>query len=130
MRGHARVFPYNPAGVATMKETLERELKLSVDRGFRLPELPGRSLARHTLTSTYHDSRDFRLARAGVTLRRRVENRKSVWQLKLPRGATRRRRSSSCSPPIYAARRSSRSPHCARSARACGSGTTRAPSRT
>ena len=89
MRGHARVFPYNPAGVATMKETLERELKLSVDRGFRLPELPGRSLARHTLTSTYHDSRDFRLARAGVTLRRRVENRKSVWQLKLPRGAAR-----------------------------------------
>jgi CHAD domain-containing protein len=72
-----------------MEETLERELKLSVDRGFRLPDLPGRPLPRRTLTSTYHDTADFRLARSGVTLRRRVENRKGVWQLKLPRGAAR-----------------------------------------
>ena len=72
-----------------MKETLERELKLSVERTFRLPELPGRALARRTLTSIYHDTPDFRLAQAGVTLRRRIENRKSVWQLKLPRGAAR-----------------------------------------
>ena len=72
-----------------MKETLERELKLSVERTFRLPELPGRALARRSLTSIYHDTPDFRLAQAGVTLRRRIENRKSVWQLKLPRGAAR-----------------------------------------
>src|SRR4026209_2092480 len=63
-----------------MKETLERELKLSVERTFRLPELPGRALARRTLTSIYHDTPDFRLAQAGVTLRRRIENRKSVRQ--------------------------------------------------
>jgi len=37
-----------------------------------------------TLTSTYFDTPDRALARAGVTLRRRVENRKGLWQLKLP----------------------------------------------
>jgi CHAD domain-containing protein len=72
-----------------MQETLERELKLSVERGFRLPDLPGRPLPRRTLTSSSYDTADIRLARAGITLRRRVENRKGVWQLKLPRGIAR-----------------------------------------
>jgi CHAD domain-containing protein len=71
--------------VAPLKQTVERELKLSAERGFRLPPLPGEPLPRRTLTSTYYDTADYRLARAGVTLRRRVESRKGVWQLKLPR---------------------------------------------
>ena len=62
----------------------ERELKLAVPAGFSLPDLPGEPLEPRTLTSTYFDTPDLALARAGVTLRRRVENRRGVWQLKLP----------------------------------------------
>ena len=72
-----------------MTEHLERELKLSADGSFRLPELPGAALADRTFTSTYYDTPDYRLARSSVTLRRRVENRRGLWQLKLPRGADR-----------------------------------------
>jgi hypothetical protein len=72
-----------------VKETLERELKLVADPGFRLPELPGEALPSRVFTSTYWDTRDNRLARGGVTLRRRVEARRGLWQLKLPRGVAR-----------------------------------------
>jgi len=70
--------------VATLRETHERELKLTVPAGFALPDLPGEPLGPKTLTSTYHDTADRALARAGITLRRRVENRRGLWQLKLP----------------------------------------------
>ena len=35
-------------------------------------------------TSTYHDTRDMRLAAAGITLRHRSEEGSGLWQLKLP----------------------------------------------
>jgi CHAD domain-containing protein len=70
--------------VARLRETHERELKLSVPAGFALPDLPGDVLEPQTFTSTYHDTADRALARAGITLRRRVQNRKGLWQLKLP----------------------------------------------
>jgi CHAD domain-containing protein len=73
----------------TMRQTVERELKLSAPPGFRLPDLPGEPLPRQTFSSAYFDSPDHRLARAGVTLRRRVENRRGLWQLKLPHGLAR-----------------------------------------
>ncbi len=41
--------------------------------------LPGR-----TFTATYVDTADRRLLRAGITLRRRVENRAGLWHLELP----------------------------------------------
>jgi CHAD domain-containing protein len=72
-----------------VRATLERELKLSVRPGFRLPALPGDRLPPRVFTSTYYDTPDYRLARAGVTLRRRAEGRTGAWQLKLPRGAAR-----------------------------------------
>jgi CHAD domain-containing protein len=75
--------------VAALKSTLERELKLAAGRGFSLPELPGTPLAPRVFTSTYFDTRDHRLARHGVTLRRRVERARGAWQLKLPRGIAR-----------------------------------------
>jgi CHAD domain-containing protein/adenylate cyclase class IV len=68
-----------------MQETLERERKLDVDGEFSLPELPGSELGSRLFTSTYHDTPVRSLSRAGITLRRRLENGKSVWQLKLPR---------------------------------------------
>jgi CHAD domain-containing protein len=69
--------------------TDERELKLDVPDGFALPELSGEPLASRVFVSTYYDTADHRLARAGITLRRREENGLSAWQLKLPRGASR-----------------------------------------
>ena len=72
------------------KETLERELKLAAPDGFELPDLGGEPLEQRTFTSTYYDTPDHRLARAGITLRRRVEQGKGLWQLKLPEGTARR----------------------------------------
>jgi CHAD domain-containing protein len=66
-----------------MKETLEHELKLSVKRGFELPPLAADVVPKH-LRATYHDTDDHRLARHGVTLRRRNDDGRDLWQLKLP----------------------------------------------
>jgi CHAD domain-containing protein len=67
-----------------VKKTLERGLKFDVDPGFELPELGGRRQADRTFTSTYYDTADARLLAHGITLRRRVEQRVGLWQLKLP----------------------------------------------
>jgi CHAD domain-containing protein len=72
-----------------VKETLERELKLRAGEGFELPPLDGDELEPRVFVSTYHDTPDLRLQRAGATLRHRVENGLGLWQLKLPRGAAR-----------------------------------------
>ena len=72
-----------------MKETLEREIKLTPGEGFVLPELGGRRLPTRVFISTYHDTPDLRLARHGVTFRHRVEDGAGLWQLKLPRDAAR-----------------------------------------
>ncbi len=75
--------------LAGMKETLEREIKLTPGEGFVLPELGGFRLPTRVFISTYHDSQDLRLARHGVTLRYRVEDGGGAWQLKLPKDAAR-----------------------------------------
>jgi CHAD domain-containing protein len=67
-----------------LRSSIEREIKLGAASRFRLPKLPGRPLPPRVLTSIYHDTRDYRLAHAGITLRRRVERGNSLWQLKLP----------------------------------------------
>ena len=72
-----------------MRQTLERELKLDVEPGFRLPRLPGCPFAPRTFLSRYYDTPDHRLARHGVTLRCRIEGRRPLWQVKLPREAGR-----------------------------------------
>lgn len=81
--------PLEWRSVPGLQATLEREVKLTAERGFRLPELPGTPLEARVFTSTYFDTDDHRLARAGATLRRRVERGRGAWQLKLPRGAAR-----------------------------------------
>jgi inorganic triphosphatase YgiF len=75
--------------VTAPRQTRERELKLEADDGFALPAIGGEPLDERLFTSTYYDSEDRRLARRGVTLRRRLENGSNLWQLKLPRGAAR-----------------------------------------
>ncbi|MCI0548867.1 MAG: CYTH domain-containing protein, partial [Candidatus Rokubacteria bacterium] len=75
--------------MAAVKGVLERELKLDVGPGFRLPDLPGEPIPPRVLTSVYHDTAEHHLARHGVTLRRRSERRRHRWELKLPRGRAR-----------------------------------------
>ena len=71
----------------------ERELKLAAPGSFVVPDLTDdglgvlamQELPELTLTSTYYDSADLRLARSGVTLRYRTgEETGSAWTLKLP----------------------------------------------
>jgi len=68
-----------------VKSSVERELKLEPPVDFELPQLEGRRLGTRLFTSTYYDTPLRSLARAGITLRRRLENGVSRWQLKLPR---------------------------------------------
>jgi CHAD domain-containing protein len=68
---------------------VEQEVKLSAGAAFVLPELPGEPLEPRTFSSTYFDTRDRRLMRHRITLRRRDEGMSSLWQLKLPHGADR-----------------------------------------
>jgi len=70
-----------------VKATLEREVKLQPPVGFELSGLEGERREPRLFDSTYYDTEDRRLARRGVTLRRRVENGVGAWQLKLPKGA-------------------------------------------
>ncbi len=79
----------NAAKTKSVSAFLEREVKLAVDQRFRLPDLGGKPLPSRVLTSTYYDTADYRLAYGGITLRRRVEQGTSVWQLKLPAGNAR-----------------------------------------
>jgi CHAD domain-containing protein/adenylate cyclase class IV len=63
----------------------EFERKLDAPVGFELPDLEGDPIEPREFTSFYYDTDDLSLARARITLRRRVERNKSSWQLKLPR---------------------------------------------
>jgi CHAD domain-containing protein len=67
-----------------LTENLEREIKLGAGPRFKLPFLPGQPITPRLFVSTYYDTPGFRLAAAHVTLRHRVQNRRGLWQLKLP----------------------------------------------
>ena len=72
-----------------MRRTVERELKLTPTDGFRLADLEGVQLPSRDFVSTYFDTPELSLARAGITLRHRGEGGSRLWQLKVPHGAAR-----------------------------------------
>ena len=72
-----------------MEANAEYERKLEAPEGFELPDLGGEPLEPRVFTSVYHDTPERSLAHAGLTLRRRTERGRSVWQLKLPAGEAR-----------------------------------------
>jgi CHAD domain-containing protein len=72
-----------------LNRTLERELKLGAGPRFRLPFLPGQPLEPQLLVSTYYDTPELALAAGKITLRHRVQRRRGLWQLKLPRADAR-----------------------------------------
>ena len=59
----------------------QKVLHFVAGEDFELPELPGRALPSRSYTETYYDTAGGRLDRAGIVLRRRVENHKGVWHL-------------------------------------------------
>jgi CHAD domain-containing protein len=54
-------------------------------RDFELPQIAGTPLDERLFIATYYDTPERRLARAGITLRRRMENGNNIWELVLPR---------------------------------------------
>ena len=75
-----------------MKFHTEREVKLAAPDGFRFPRLEASvngltiaPLPRRTLTATYYDTPDLRLARWGLTVRYRTGDN-TGWTVKLPEG--------------------------------------------
>jgi CHAD domain-containing protein len=72
-----------------VRRTVERELKLTPTDSFDLSELGGVQLPNRDFVSTYFDSAELSLARAGITLRHRAEGGAGLWQLKVPSGAAR-----------------------------------------
>ena len=74
----------SPQQPSTISAHPERELKLSIDDNFRLPQLPGTPPVRRLLISTYYDTAAYDLAHARITLRHRIERGKKAWQLKIP----------------------------------------------
>ncbi|MGH9042866.1 MAG: CHAD domain-containing protein [Acidimicrobiia bacterium] len=71
---------------------IEREVKLAAWGGFSLPDLFGvvegvssQAIQERRLDAVYYDTRDLRLARAGVSLRHRVGD-DPPWTVKLPEG--------------------------------------------
>ena len=56
-------------------------IRLVAPEDFELPQLHGRRLPSRSFVETYFDTADSRLARAGFSLRRKVENGKGMWQL-------------------------------------------------
>ena len=72
----------------------EIERKYDVPDGFVLPPLqrPGWLVTDSGtvhMSATYYDTADFRLAKAGTTLRRRTGGKDAGWHLKVPSGAER-----------------------------------------
>ncbi len=67
-----------------MKATAEYELKLEAPEGFELPDLGGKPLEPRVFTSVYYDTAERSLTGSRITLRRRTEHGRSLWQLKLP----------------------------------------------
>lgn len=75
--------------VAGMRVAPEREVKLRPGAEFAGVRLEGRDVEPRILWSTYYDIDELRLAAGAITLRRRVVDDESMWQLKLGRGRDR-----------------------------------------
>jgi CHAD domain-containing protein len=71
-----------PAG---SERTKRPGVVLRADGGIDLPKIDGVPVDKRVFTATFYDTPRRRLARAGITLRRRMENGKNVWELELPR---------------------------------------------
>jgi CHAD domain-containing protein len=64
----------------------ERRRTLAAREGFELPNLRGEQLPDRVFTAFHYDTSDGLLRLGGLSLTRRLENGRSLWQLEIPRG--------------------------------------------
>ncbi|MGW3965678.1 CYTH and CHAD domain-containing protein [Amycolatopsis sp. NPDC005003] len=83
--------------MAAPSRVIERERKYEIVAGSGVPRLVGVAgvdtqddPVEHVLDASYYDTETFRLARSGITLRRRVGGPDAGWHLKLPVSADER----------------------------------------
>ena len=83
--------------MAAPSSVTERERKYEIVAGSGVPRLVGVAgvetqddPVEHVLDASYYDTETFRLARSGITLRRRVGGHDAGWHLKLPVSADER----------------------------------------
>ncbi|SEC69649.1 CHAD domain-containing protein [Amycolatopsis tolypomycina] len=83
--------------MAAPSAVIERERKYEIVAGSGVPRLIGVAgvetqddPVEHVLDASYYDTKTFRLARGGITLRRRVGGPDAGWHLKLPVSADER----------------------------------------
>ncbi|MGW4062991.1 CYTH and CHAD domain-containing protein [Amycolatopsis sp. NPDC004747] len=83
--------------MAAPSRVIERERKYEIVAGSGVPRLVGvggvdaqDDPVEHVLDASYYDTETFRLARSGITLRRRVGGSDAGWHLKLPVSADER----------------------------------------
>lgn len=72
-----------------IQESVEHEIKFRIPPRFKFPPNMGEPIPPRVFTSTYFDTEHHRLGQLGLTLRKRVERSRGVWQLKIPSGAVR-----------------------------------------
>ncbi len=80
------LFSLSTASGGNLHQQLEREIKFDIPPRFHLPENIGTPISPRVFTSTYYDTQQHRLGRLGLTLRKRIERGRGVWQLKIPSG--------------------------------------------
>jgi CHAD domain-containing protein len=83
--------------MAAPSSVIERERKYEIVAGGGVPRLVGVAgvetqddPVEHILDASYYDTETFRLARSGITLRRRIGGHDAGWHLKLPVSADER----------------------------------------
>ena len=70
----------------TIRQINEKNITFQIPSRFQIPENIGVLISPRVFTSTYYDSEQHRLGRLGLTLRKRVECGRGVWQLTIPSG--------------------------------------------
>jgi hypothetical protein len=72
-----------------IRQIVEHEIKFCIPPRFQLPPNIGEPIPPRVFTSTYFDTEHHRLGQLGLTLRKRIERSRGVWQLKIPSGVVR-----------------------------------------
>ncbi len=79
-------FPLSSGSGGALHQLLEREIKFDIPPRFHIPDNLATPISPRVFTSTYFDTQQHRLGRLGLTLRKRIERGRGVWQLKIPSG--------------------------------------------
>ncbi|MGD9851556.1 MAG: CHAD domain-containing protein [Nitrospirales bacterium] len=80
------LFSLSTTSGGKLHQLLEREIKFDIPPRFHIPENIGAPTSPRVFTSTYYDTAQHRLGQLGLTLRKRIERGRGIWQAKIPSG--------------------------------------------